>query len=137
MEVLSAGYKEIEHTADWALLVWAPDLPTLFVQAAIGMGALAEVKLDESQKIARSFTCSANDTETLLVAFLEELLYIGEQENIGFYQYSLKVDRTRLEAKAVGAPILSRKKEIKAVTFHGLEIVQNENGYQVEIVFDV
>jgi len=31
-----SGFEEIRHTADWALRVWAPDLSTLFTQAAQG-----------------------------------------------------------------------------------------------------
>ncbi|MFC2053874.1 archease, partial [Chloroflexota bacterium] len=31
-----AGFREIEHTADWELEVWAPDILELLKQAAIG-----------------------------------------------------------------------------------------------------
>jgi len=37
-------YVEVEHTADWALRVWAPTLEELFVDAARGMYELAGAK---------------------------------------------------------------------------------------------
>jgi SHS2 domain-containing protein len=39
-----AGYREREHTADWELEVWAPDLPRLLEQAARGMYRLAGLR---------------------------------------------------------------------------------------------
>ena len=41
-----AGYRELEHTADWELEAWADDLPGLLEQAARGMYALSGVRLD-------------------------------------------------------------------------------------------
>ena len=51
MKRKDAGFQEIEHTADWALQVWAPDLPILFTLAAEGMNSLAEVKLAEGERV--------------------------------------------------------------------------------------
>lgn len=132
-----AGFQEIEHTADWALRVWAPNLSGLFVQAAVGMNSLAEVLLQPEGRLERRFTLNAGDAETLLVSFLEELLYYAEQDDIGFDNYELEIQELELKAHLAGALIRSRRKEIKAVTFHNLEIVRDENGYRVQIVFDV
>jgi SHS2 domain-containing protein len=43
----------------------------------------------------------------------------------------------RLEATVWGGPTSSQWKHIKAVTFHDLEIVKTEDGYEVTVVFDV
>ena len=37
----TAGYRELEHTADWALEFWAPNFTELLEQAARGMYSLA------------------------------------------------------------------------------------------------
>lgn len=134
----AAGFIEIEHTADWALRVWAPDLPTLFVQTAEGMYNLAQVRLIEGERVKRSFRLNAHDEESLLVAFLEELLYYGEQDDEGFDRYEVKIRREcQLEVVALGGKIASRNKEIKAVTFHNLAILETDAGFEVEVVFDV
>lgn len=134
----AAGFREIEHTADWALRVWAPDLPTLFVQAAEGMFMLAQVQLKEGEKLTRTFSLQAQDAESLLVAFLEELLFYGEQDDEGFDRFEVKIGKGfQLEVEVSGGKIVSRKKEIKAVTFHNLAILETDAGYEVEVVFDV
>ncbi len=130
-------YEEIPHTADWSLRVWADDLPTLFGEAALGMNSLAGTRLADGPQMKRHLVLAAADVESLLVSFLSELLFIGEQEQFGFYEYQVEIAGERLEAELTGAPILSIDKIIKAVTFHNLRIRQTATGCEVEIVFDV
>jgi len=138
MTVQSAGYREIEHTADWELHVWAPDLSALFVQAARGMYALSGTRLQDEPRRSKFLELSASDLESLLVVFLEELLFLGEQEQIGFDRFDdMKLNQNRIEVRLEGAPILLQFKEIKAVTYHNLEIRETKQGYEVNIVFDV
>ena len=137
MAVDGSGFAEIEHTADWALRVWAPDLDRLFAQAAAGMYWLMETTFSAGPRVDRDIHLEAGDTESLLVAFLSELLFIGESEGLGFDRVAPVVKGSELAATASGAPIAAQKKEIKAVTYHNLAIQRNETGYQVTIVFDV
>ena len=135
-------FEELSHTADWSLRVWAADLAHLFVETARGMNALAGVKLAEKPRVRRTFSASAQDTESLLVSFLSELVYHIEQDNLAFDDFDLSVDLEdgqpgRLAAILRGAPILSLDKAIKAVTYHNLQIQQTARGYEIEIVFDV
>ncbi len=130
-------YEEIQHTADWSLRVWAEDLPGLFAEAARGMASLSGTLLADSPRIRRTISRRGPDAESLLVSFLSELLYLGEEEKLGFDRFSLRITDNRLEAEIEGAAILSIDKIIKAVTFHNLQIRQTEKGFEVEIVFDV
>ncbi len=136
------GFTEIEHTADWALKVWAPDLSLLFAQAAAGMYWLMETTLKSGPRIERSIEVEGSDPESLLVGFLSELLYLGESEGLGFHQFEVAFQEAgqpagKLHAVMVGAPIAAQKKEIKAVTYHNLEVRHTEQGVTVTIVFDV
>ncbi len=134
-----AGFKEIEHTADWQLHAWAPDLPGLLEQAARGMYSLAGMRLaaDGQARISRRLEISASDPESLLVRFLSELLHISAEKNLGFDGYRLSLDGYRLNADLSGAPILAWDKEIKAVTYHDLVILATERGVEASVVFDV
>jgi len=142
MEDRGFGFTEIEHTADWALRVWAPDLPLLFAQAAEGMYWLMETTLENGSRTERVIELDGADTEILLVGFLNDLLYLGESEGVGFDQYEITFQEIgtptgRLRAAAHGAPIAAKKKEIKAVTYHNLVVSHAEQGFSVTIVFDV
>ncbi len=131
------GYQEIEHTADWALRVWAPDMIALLETAARGMYALAGTVLQPEPRQSRSLEVDAPDAESLLVDFLSELLFLGEQEGLGFDVFDLRLDGEKLSGRLEGAPIASQQKEIKAVTFHDLEVVSGPNGLEATVVFDV
>ena len=137
MENQKQGYQEIEHTADWELHVWAPDLKNLFMQAAAGMYTLSGTVLDPGDRIVREIQLDAPDSESLLVSFLAELLFWGESEDLGFDEFSIRLVDGKVEGEVRGGRIAAQEKEIKAVTYHQLEIQKTATGLEVNIVFDV
>ena len=130
-------FEELAHTADWALRVWANDLPTLFTEAARGMNSLSGAQPAAGARLSREFKAAAPEGESLLVLFLSELVYSAEQEKLVFDTFEIELNGTELKASMSGAPILSINKSIKAVTYHNLQIRQTATGLEVEIVFDV
>lgn len=136
------GFEELHHTADWSMRVWAGDLPALFAEAARGMNSLAGMRLANGEFVQKNFKAEAPDVESLLVAFLSELIYHQEQENLGFSTFDIRIfgavnTEYRMSADMEGAPIQKIDKAIKAVTYHNLKIEKTARGLEVEIVFDV
>jgi SHS2 domain-containing protein len=130
-------FREIDHTADWALEVWAPTLEALFVEAARGMYALAGAVPGAACE-TRPIALTAGDAEALLVTWLQELLYFTESEGLVFDEFRLgHLSPQRLEAEVAGAPAVHLDKVIKAVTYHNLAIRESEAGLRVTLVFDV
>ena len=132
-----SGFEEIEHTADWALRVWAPDLAGLLEEAARGMYALSGIRLEVGAREMRSLKVESTDAEGLLVNFLSELLHLAEKEKLAFDTFELTVSESVVAARLEGAPIVEQKKEIKAVTYHNLSVRAGSQGLSAEIVFDV
>jgi SHS2 domain-containing protein len=132
-----AGYQEMEHTADWALKVWAPTLPELLIQAARGMVALMGIQVKHTTRCQRTFTILFTDEESLLVHFLSELLYYLERDNLAFERFRISINEAQVKVTAYGYPVLSIQKMIKAVTYHQLQVQTTERGYEAVIVFDV
>ncbi len=131
------GFREIPHTADLAFEVWAPDLESLFVEAARGLNSLSGVELDPGPPSSRKIELEEIDAESLLVAFLSELVYAQEYEGLAFDQFSLRIAGSRLTGHLGGCTIRSVAKPIKAVTYHNMTIQGIEGGLRVEIVLDV
>lgn len=135
-------YREVEHTADWALHVWAPTLAELFVDAARGMYALSGAQVTASSaSVQRTIEARADhDYEVLLVSWLQELLYLTESENLVFADFQVeRLTPDHLRATVAGAPSSrpDATRAIKAVTYHDLTLRQTEAGYAVTLVFDV
>ena len=131
------GYEEIPHTADCSLRVWADDLAGLLAESARGMYWLCGAEFVDQPRIKRTFEAEGIDGESLLVAFLSELIYYAEQEYVGFDQFEISLKNDRLKVEMEGAPLNAVSKVIKAVTWHKLEIQKTARGLEVEIVFDV
>ena len=132
------GFREHAHTADWELEAWAPDLPCLLEQAARGMYALSGIRLQSSPAQTRWITLHAEDAESLLVRFLNELLWLEEDQGLGFDRFSITIDnQLNLQAELNGFAIANLDKEIKAVTYHNLQVENTSQGRRVNIVFDV
>jgi SHS2 domain-containing protein len=77
------------------------------------------------------------EPETLLVDFLSELLFLTESEGLAFDEFSLRFESNRLIADVTGANLKSLAKEIKAVTYHNINIRDTGKDLKVIIVFDV
>jgi SHS2 domain-containing protein len=129
---------EVEHTADLSLHVWGHDLDDLFATAARGMFSLVAEPADDILGGVRRVELAAPDVETLLVDWLNELLYLHEREDVVIMQTAFeRLTRTLLEAEVRGVPVGQRRAHIKAVTFHNLAVASGPEGYEAELVFDV
>jgi SHS2 domain-containing protein len=137
LEDRPSGFREIEHTADWELEVWAPDLPGLLAQAGLGMLALMGARLKPQPRVSRQLEMTGQDAEHLLVCFLQELLYLSEMERLAFDHYDVSVENLHLTATFDGTELAGQDRQIKAVTYHNIAIMEDEFGLHVKIVFDV
>src|SRR3972149_1508125 len=130
--------EEIEHTADWAIRVLAQDLPELFAAAARGMFGLLTDLSEVSPEHSFEIELRAIDTETLLIDWLNELLYLAEEHDLVFTDFAIhELSDTHLRASARGGRPAELFKAIKAATFNNLSINRIADGLQAEVVFDV
>jgi SHS2 domain-containing protein len=131
-------FEEIEHTADIAIRAWGGDLAELFANAAYGMACQLADPDGVELTVERTVDLEAYDTETLLVAWLGELLYLGERDECVFVGFDMaEVTYTRLRAIVWGGVVREYRGHIKAVTFNDLKIQHTEAGYETTVVFDV
>jgi SHS2 domain-containing protein len=133
----SSGYIEIEHTADCELHIWAPDMQGLLIQAARGMYEITGTRLAGNDLFTHDFEILNQDRESLLVDFLSELLFLAEDQHLGFDNYQILVNQSTWRFVVEGGKIFEQSKVIKAVTYHGIKIQETDEGLEVNIVFDI
>lgn len=127
---------EIPHTADEAIDVFGRSLNEMFVNAAIGMLSIMEINVKKIDLGTEKLSLSENDHESLLVAFLSEILYIVEQMKFPS-NIRVNISGFRLDSSFHSFPITSFGKDIKAVTYNQLNIKQLDDKFQTRIVFDI
>lgn len=131
-------FQEIEHTADWAFRVRGRDLAQLFANAARGLLELQGSAGTGETGVTRDVAVDGMDRETLLVNWLNELLYLQETLHESYSRFDiLEISDTHLRARVHGGPHRPKGKLIKAVTFHNLMVRHSEDGWEATIVVDV
>jgi SHS2 domain-containing protein len=130
------GYEEIDHTADVAMRVRGEDLNSLLVHAAEGLYSIMRIDINSEQKYSIDFEVRCETQESMLIDFLNELLYYVE-EKIIFTSFNFEKNEDYLIVKASGHPIEKAEYLIKAATFHDLRIKSIKTGLEATITFDV
>jgi SHS2 domain-containing protein len=135
------SFEFIDHTADAGIRVEAPTLEDLFETAGLAFSELVTSVDSLDCRMERHFRLQEDDLETLLVSWLQELLYLLDTEDLVFGRFQVKIHDLSLEATAWGEPfdpsIHTIKTEIKAVTYHQLEVARSELGWQAQVIFDI
>ncbi len=135
-------YEQISHTADLAAVIYGKTIEELFENAAFCMfDMMADLQSVAKEEVVR-IEVEAPDLESLLVGWLNELLYAFLDKRILFttFKVTSNSQACSLQAKVRGQKIDSADRlhtEIKAATYHDLEIKKTEKGYTVTVVFDV
>jgi SHS2 domain-containing protein len=86
----SANFVEVEHTADWAIRVRGKTLSELFINVAIGMYSLVADLPPGKAEIERIVNVEGVDPETLLINWLNELVYHTEMDNEVFSEFVIE-----------------------------------------------
>ncbi len=126
------SYKLLEHATDAFIEVTAPNLEEAFVRAGESVvDVTLEQKLVEEKK-QKTLTVTGEDLDFLLFNWLEEVIYQLITEGFAIHRFSLKISKNSeysLTAVVFGEEIDLKKHqfkvEIKAPTFHLMEIKQN------------
>jgi len=133
-------YKYFSTTADMGMEVKGKDISQLFINAARGMFNLIcshkDFKVEEEVKIG----LQGESWEELFFKWLSELLFYYDAYKIYFVDFQiLKIRPFEIEAIIKGEKIKDRKieREIKAVTYHNLEIAQKNDTWEAKVLFDL
>lgn len=139
------GYRFLNHTADVAFEVEAPARDGLFAEAlAAFTDTLTRLETVE-ERVTRRFELRSSLLDLLLVEWLTELLYAFETEGLLFRSADVRVTGEEgsfhLAAEARGEVEDPERHPgkvlIKAVTYHGLEVVEEGGGWRARVVFDI
>jgi len=133
-----SGYREIPHTADAALEVWAGSLEELFSNALEGMYQLIGISSNLAEDLdSVELRFSAGDREELLVTFLSECIFYVFEKRLSLLINKIKICENGLICEMSLFPITSIEKEIKAVTYHNIKIRQINSDFNVKLTFDL
>lgn len=142
---MSGSYKQIDHTADIAFEVSGNSLEELFKASSKAWLTSVIDVTTFSQSENKKIKLSSYSKEQLLVDFLSELnFYLFTKKWLCYSVDDLsivrKMDDWSLSASLTGNNIsfkINLKQEIKAITFHQMNIKKSGNVFSTLLVFDI
>jgi SHS2 domain-containing protein len=138
-------FEIIDHTADIGIVAYGKTKKEVFINAAKGM---FEIIAGENRNLKENFydkiKLEAKSLEDLLIAWLNELLYISEVKLVILNKFKIKeLSDGQIKAEIGGTKInhlsVRIKREVKAVTYHRLEIKKDEESglWRAQVIFDI
>ena len=133
-------FKILEHKADLKIRAFGKTKEELFLNILLGMieNMKSEVRRPV-KKTKREIKIKSLDLSALLVDFLSEALYLS-QVNKEIYSEARfkKFNDTEIGGELIGQKVERFGEDIKAVTYHGLDVHQREDGvWEATVLFDV
>ncbi len=135
-------FRILDHTGDLGILVYGRDLEELFRNAGEAFFDIITDVQRVRESTERIIRIEGPNLEDLMVRWLGELLYVHDVDGLLFR--SFWIDELRdglLKARARGEAFDERrhvmKTEIKAVTYHKIQVKEEKEGWSARIIFDL
>jgi len=138
---MKKDFEIVNHTADVGIIAYGGDINQAFANAAKALFSLITELDDVEEILHRDIELTAPDEESLLVEWLNQLIYLFDTENIVFKRFDVtKLNNTQLEARSYGEKVDSSKHRlktgVKAATYHMLKVDKGD-GCRVQVLFDI
>ena len=138
---MEESFEIVDHTADVGIIAYGADLNQAFANAARALFSLITDLDDVEEFLHRDIELTASDQKSLLVAWLNQLIYLFDTENIIFKRFDVtKLNNRQVKARSYGEEVDGSKHRlktgVKAATYHMLKI-DNGNGSQIQVLFDI
>ena len=139
---MSGPFEILEHPADIGFRAFGKTLTELFENAAVALVSIASEVEDVEPRQEYRLEASGGDPESLLVAWLSEVLYWFDGKRIGFRRFQVvEIQPRHISAVGFGEPRQSGRHRakliVKAVTWHQLQVKQEGGRWIATVYLDV
>ena len=133
-------YRWVDHTAELELRIEAGSEEGVFEEALAALAELLRERTSEGlspEAARREVAAAAPDRPALLAEWLSELVYLAETEGlIPETLERLELGSSELEATVAG-PLGSPPHLVKAVTYHRLDMREEDETWRARVILDV
>jgi protein archease len=139
---MKRAFEIINHTADIGIVAYGSDVEELFSNAALALFSLITEPESVEEKLHLNLVVGSEDRDSLLVEWLNELIYFFDANHILFNRFDIEsLTHNELKATCYGEdfdPMKHKiKRGVKAATYHMLKLDKNSDGYKAQIILDI
>jgi SHS2 domain-containing protein len=135
-------YRQLPHTADLAWRILGDSLPELYENAAAALVSTLTDRRRLRLSETREISLESVDRESLLVDWLNHLLYLFDVD--GFLGRDFRVAslsprrlRARVRGERFDPTRHVEKTAVKAATYHQLKISQEDGAWRATVILDL
>ncbi len=128
---------------DVAFVAYGEDLESTFANAALATFEVMVDTKDVDDKKEEDIEVRGHDLMSLMFNWLSELIYTSSTKNMMFSKFDvvIKKDKMLLKAKCYGDKIKPKKHalktEVKAVTYHQMDVSRTNGGWKSQVILDL
>jgi protein archease len=139
---MKRAFEIIDHTADIGIIAYGTDIEEVFSNAALALFSLITEPESIKEKAHLDLKVSSEDRDSLLVEWLNELIYFFDAKHLLFNRFEIEsLTNNELKATCHGEgfdPLRHKiKRGVKAATYHMLKLEKNGGGYKAQIILDI
>jgi len=139
---MKKAFEIIDHTADIGIIAYGTDIEELFSNAALALFSLITELESVEEKLHLDLEVSSADRDSLLVEWLNELIYFFDAKHILFNRFDIEsLTHNQLKATCHGEGFDPMKHKIKvgvkAATYHMLKLDKSGDGCKAQIILDI
>ena len=138
----AAGYDYFDVEADVGVRAWGPDRSAAFAQAALGVLALGVAPEDVEERETRDVRAQATTAEGLVVAWINECVYVHEIEGFAVHRVSVDLVADDVIHGVVHGEEIDRARHrlgtvVKGATHHQLSLTETDARCEIRLIVDV
>ena len=128
-------YEWRDHTAEVELVIRAGSPEEVFREAADAFGRFVELAA-AGEPATHVFELEGRDHATLLVALLEELIYLADTEGFVADDSAVALSGNHLQVELTGRRTKVQPL-VKAATYHDLAFERADGSWEARVILDV
>lgn len=135
-------FETIEHTADIGFRASGSTLEEVFENSGLALTDLLVNSSKVCPSLKKEFFIKAEDLKALMYEYLEKILFFFEVERLVFskFEVGIREKPLRLKCRIWGEKISAKhgfRNEIKAITYHMMDIGEVNGKWMAQIVVDI
>ena len=140
--VMKDTFEILDHTADIGIIAYGADIKELFSNAALALFSLITELESVQEKLHLDLAVDSEDRDSLLVDWLNELIYFFDAKHILFNRFDIRdLTYKSLKATCYGEGFDPNKHKIKVVakaaTYHMVKLEKKSGGYRAQVILDI
>ncbi len=130
-------FQVVDHKADIRVRIFGGDIEELLANSILALRRISEPETMKGDAVA-DMEVSSIDLSSLLVDLLNEVLFLSRTRSESYSDIEFfEISDTSIKGRLKGSKVKGFGEDIKAATYHGVEVKEGKEGLEATVIFDI